>query len=383
MPLSAQRLSRLAMLAFIGTMAMGIGVIISLLADIQERFGFPTWSLGLLAGISFTFTFLANLWLTPLADRGWERALIVSGAVVTVLGLLWMVFAEVLWQWVAARALLGLAEGAMVGSARRVMLSWDPDHQGKALSSILVAFLAGFLLGPPLGGVLNGISPALPFLAPALVGTVLLPFLLFLRPGGYERTPIRLNRRRLIFLPGFLSGALLAAVPWLTIGVLDATWARYMTDLGAEPLVIGVGFLAIALPSLLFTPISGRLADRTNPLRLALVGAVVQLPLVAAYGWTSGVAGLLAVAALHSVCWSFITPPGQAAVAKVAPAGQAAEAQGIVEAYGLVLASVGAYAAAPIYEAAGPGPLFLITTAALALTPLTVIGLRKRWRHVF
>lgn len=383
MPLSPQSLPRLAMLAFIGTMAMGIGVIISLLADIQERFGFPTWSLGLLAGISFTFTLFANLWLAPLADRGWERVLIVSGAVFTILGLLWMVFAAGLWQWVAARALLGLAEGAMVGSARRVMLSWDPDHQGKALSSILVAFMAGFLLGPPMGGVLNRIGPELPFLAPALVGAALLPFLLFIRPGEYERAPIRLNRRRLLLLPGFLSGFLLAAVPWLTIGVLDATWARYLTDLGAEPLLIGVGFLAIALPSLFFTPLSGRLADRTNPLRLALIGAVVQLPLVAAYGWASGVAGLLAVAALHSVCWSFITPPGQAAVAKVAPAGQAAEAQGIVEAYGLVLASVGAYAAAPIYEAAGPGPLFLITAAALALTPLAVIGLRKRWRDVF
>jgi len=203
------------------------------------------------------------------------------------------------------------------------------------------------------------------------------------RPGEYERPTIRLSRRRLTALPGLLSGLLLAASNWLYIGVIDAIWSRYMTDLGARPWLIGVGFLVISLPAIVLTPISGRLADRVNPIRLALVSAVIGIPLLAGYGLVSAVLPLLVVGALHAACWSFVTLPGQAAVARAAPASQAAEAQGLVEAYGFVLAAAGAFAAAPIYEAAGPRSLFLITAAAVAVTPVVVFLRRSRWQSSF
>ena len=380
---SPYRTPRLVLLAFVGTQAMGIGVIISLLADIQDRFGFPTWSLGTITGISFVFTLAAHLWLASFADRGWERPMVAIGGVLAIAALLWMVGASNLWHWVAARALLGVAEGASVVAGRRLMLSWDPGRQGKALSSLTVALIAGFLLGPPIGGVLVGFHPGLPFLFPAVVEAVLLPFLLLVKRGEYARGPVRLNRRHLTALPGLAQGLLLAASPWLMIGVVDAMWARYMTDLGAGPRVIGLGFLALAVPSVFLTPISGWMADRVHPVRLALTGAVVELPVVAAFGFAAGVPSLLVFAALHSAIWSFITPPGQAAVAKVAPPGQAAEAQGLVEAFGLVLAGVGAFAGPPIYDAAGPVVLFLAVAATLAIAPSVLIGTRDRWRHVF
>ncbi|MDE0709717.1 MAG: MFS transporter [bacterium] len=380
---SAYRLPRLILLCYIASLATGIGVIFSLLAVIQDRFGFPTWSLGLLAGIPFAMTLFGNIWLTPLADRGWERRLIMLGCLLLVMSLLWMVFAVELWQWVAARALMGIAEGISVGAARRVMLSWTPDHHGQALSSLMVAMLAGILIGPVLGGVLNEFGPALPFLVPAAAGVVVLLALPAVKPGEFERPTVRLSRRRLTALPGFLSGLLLAASNWLYIGVIDAIWSRYMTDLGARPWLIGLGYLVIALPAIVLTPISGRLSDRVNPIRLALVAAVVGLPLLAGYGLVSAVLTLLVVGALHSACWAFVTLPGQAAVARAAPASQAAEAQGLVEAYGFVLAAIGAFAAAPIYEAAGPRSLFLITTAAVALTPLVVFLRRSKWRNAF
>ena len=380
---SPYRIPRIILLSYIGTLATGIGVIFSLLAVIQDRFGFPTWSLGLLAGIPFAMSLFGNIWLTPLADRGWELRLITLGCILLVASLLWMVFAVALWQWVAARALMGIAEGVSIGAARRVMLSWSPHRHGQALSSLMVAMLAGILIGPVLGGVLNEFGLALPFLVPAAAGVAVLLALPAVRPGEYERPTMRLSRRRLTALPGFLSGLLLAASNWLYIGVIDAIWARYMTDLGARPWLIGVGYLVIALPAIVLTPVSGRLADRVNPIRLALVAAVIGLPLLAGYGLVSAVLPLLVVGALHSACWAFVTLPGQAAVARAAPASQSAEAQGLVEAYGFVLSSVGAFAAAPIYGAAGPRSLFLITTAAVALTPVVVFLRRSRWQSVF
>lgn len=377
------RLPRTVLYVFIGTQAMGIGVIVSLLADIQDRFGFPIWSLGMIAGTSFAFTLVAHLWLASFADRGWERPMIAIGGLLAVLALLWMVVASQLWHWVAARALLGFAEGVCVVASRRVMLSWDPNRQGRALSSLTMALMIGFLLGPPISGFLNEVDRSLPFLLPAAVEALLLPFVLIVKPGEYGRTPSRLSRRQLAAIPGLAPGLLLAASPWVMIGMLDALWARYMTDLGASLTVIGVGFLSLALPSVLVTPFSGRLADRMNPIRLALIGALVELPLVVAFGFATGVPYLLVLGALHSAVWSFVTPPGQAAVAKVAPPGQAAEAQGLVESYGLILASIGALAAPLIYDAGGPAVLFPIAAAVLAITPAVVLALRDGWRTDF
>ncbi|MDE0288901.1 MAG: MFS transporter, partial [bacterium] len=380
---SPPHLPRLILLAFVFTLATGIGVIFSLLADIQDRFGFPTWSLGLLAGIPFAMTLFGNLWLVPLADRGWERLLITSGCLLLVASLLWMIFATALWQWVAARALMGLAEGVAMGPTRRVMLGWDPDRQGRALSSVMVAMIGGILLGPVMGGLLNEINHTFPFLVPAVAAGALVFLLQMVRPAEYKSVRTRLNRRHLFAIPGFASGLLLAASNWLYIGVVDAIWARYMTDLGARTVVVGFGFLVIALPSIVLTPVSGRLADRMNPVRLAMTAALLGLPLLAAYGLVSAVPSLLAVGALHSACWAFVTLPGQAAVAKVGPPGQAAEAQGLVEVYGLTLAAVGAFAAAPIYEAAGPMALFAITAGTIAITPLVVFTRRRKWSSAF
>lgn len=377
------RRGRRALLLVVGVQAIGIGVIIALLADIQDRFGYPTWALGLIAGASFAATFVAHLVLAPLADRGWERRLILSGAALTVVALLWMAVADALWQWVAARALLGAAEGGVTSSARRVMLSWDPEGHGKALSSLLAALLAGFLIGPPLGGLLNEISTSLPFLVPAGVVLAVLPFLGAIRPAELGRPVSRLSRWRLAMTPGLTSGLVLGSSSWLLIGVFDAVWARYMTDLGADPITIGFGFLVLVLPSVFLAPHGGRLADRMNPVRLAVTAVMIEIPLVVAFGFAGSIPVLLLISVAQAVVWSYITPPAQAAVAKVSPPGQVAEAQGLIEAVGLVFAAVGAIGGAPIYDALGARWLFGLFGGAIFLAGLAVLAMRRRWEDAF
>ena len=377
------RTGRRALLLLVGTQAIGIGVIIALLADIQDRFGYPTWTLGMIAGVSFAAAFTAHLVLAPLADKGWERQLILVGALMTVGALVWMAFADQLWHWVVARAILGAAEGALTGSARRTMLSWDPEGQGKALSSLLTALLAGFLIGPPLGSLLNESGAALPFLVPAGVVVLVLPFLRAVHPAEYGIPATRMSRRELARLPGLTSGLILASSSWLLIGVFDAIWARYMSDLGASTVVIGFGFLVLVLPTVFFTPHAGRLADRVNPIKISVAAALIELPFVVGFGFVPSVTVLLLLAVVQAVVWSYLTPPAQAAVAKVSPPAQAAEAQGLLEAVGLVFAAVGAVFGAPIYDALGSRWLFSMAGAVVALAALAVLAMRSRWVHAF
>ncbi|MXX65147.1 MAG: MFS transporter [Acidimicrobiia bacterium] len=380
---SVYRLPRIILLSYIATMMLGIGVVFSLLAVIQDRFGFPTWSLGLLAGLPLAMSLFGNLFLAPFADRGWEIRLIGLGCGLVVVALLWMVFADQLWQWIAARMLLGLAEGSAVAAARRVMLSWQPDQSGRALGAILMVMYGGILLGPPLGGFLYEIEPTLPFITPAVFGMVALMFLPKVKPGEGQVVTTRLSRRGLTALPGFLSGLIMAASNWIYIGVFDTIWSRYLTDLGVRPLMIGVGFVVIALPSMLLIPVGGRLADRINPIGLALVASLMGLPFLAGYGLVSTFLPLLVVGAFHSGIWAFVTLPGQAAVARSAPASQASEAQGMIEATGLTMAALSAFAAAPLYDAYGPRTLFLLTAAATAVLVLAVILRRPIWKNAF
>ena len=377
------RTGRRALLTVVATQAIGIGVIIALLADIQDRFGYPTWSLGVITGVSFGMAFAAHLLLSPLADKGWERQLIMVGALLTIAALLWMAVASQLWHWILARSLLGAAEGALTSSARRTMLSWDPEGQGKALSSLFTALLAGFLIGPPLGALLNETGTAMPFVVPAVVVALVLPFLSKIHPAEYGQPEHRVSRRRLASMPGLTSGLILASSSWFLIGIFDAIWARYMSDLGADTVTIGLGFLVLVLPSVLLTPLAGRLADRMNPVRLSLTAAFIELPFIVGFGFASSVTALLGIAVVQAVVWSYLTPPAQAAVAKVSPPGQAAEAQGLLEAVGLVFAAVGALSGAPIYDAFGSRWLFGLAALTVGVAALIVVAMRGRWQSAF
>jgi len=383
MTAAQRRLGRVVLLLLAAVLGMGIGAILALLADIQDRFGYPTWALGVIAGVTFLTTFATHLLMSPLADRGWERRVIALGTAVMIAALLWMVYASLLWHWVAARALLGFAEGAVVSSGRRVMLSWDQDHQGRALSLLTSALLAGFLLGPPLGGALNEVNTALPFLVPAAMGALMLPLIIFAKPDPYARPAARLSRLRIAAIPGMTSGLIVAGIAWFIIGVMDAVWSRYASDLGAGTLLIGFSYLSIALPSVALSPVGGSIADRTNPVRLAMLATFATVPVVFLLGWAPGMAALMGLAAVYSSLWAFQLPTAQAAAAKVVPPGQSAEGQAIMEGVGLLCAGAGAFAAAPLYGSAGPRAVFGLAAALSLTAALGILRLRPRWRKLF
>ncbi|MGE0729377.1 MAG: MFS transporter, partial [Acidimicrobiia bacterium] len=158
------------------TMA-GVSSVFALLAELQERYGLPTSSLGWIAGAAFAAALVTQLSVARYADRGHARLVLQVGVSAAALGLLWFAAATELWQFVAARALLGAGVGMLVPPARRAILMASSGNQGEQLGVFYAAYLAGFVFGPPVAGALTVLADVrLPFLVLGLaVAATLVP----------------------------------------------------------------------------------------------------------------------------------------------------------------------------------------------------------------
>src|SRR5690606_22060057 len=109
-------------------MSLGYGSIYTLLAEIRDRFGFSDSQVGIIAFAGLGMGFVAQMFLARLADRGHAAAMVRLGLIAAALGMAWTVFATELWQWIAARALLGLGSGTVGPAVRRLVIARDPKN---------------------------------------------------------------------------------------------------------------------------------------------------------------------------------------------------------------------------------------------------------------
>ncbi len=85
-----------------------------LLAELEDRYGLTTAALGLIAGSAFAAALVTQLGLARYADRGYGLLLLRVGVIMAAVGLLWFAAGTRLWQFVAARAVLGASVGLIV-----------------------------------------------------------------------------------------------------------------------------------------------------------------------------------------------------------------------------------------------------------------------------
>ena len=150
----ARPVDRAVLLVAVGASTLGLGMITTLLADLQDQFGFDDWGLGVITASSFVTAFVAYLGFSRYADRGYARTMLVAGGLIGAAAMVWIGQATELWAFALARAMVGLAEGIFVPAARRVALDWDPHRPGRALGTVLSATIIGFVLGPVFGALL-------------------------------------------------------------------------------------------------------------------------------------------------------------------------------------------------------------------------------------
>lgn len=306
-----------------------------------------------------------------LADRFGRRRLLVVGLLVqAVLSLVYLPITDPT-LFIALRVVEGLAAAAVLPSARAIIADTVPNEQrGEAYGLFSAFFNVGFLLGPALGGLLAVTGYASAFIGAVACRIVAVVIVLALVP---ETAPPPTNEQRdqgsafawreLVTLP--LVGAyVLAFGDYLFIGFDEVLLPLWMHNhLGASVAVIGLAYVTWAGPSIVLSPVGGRVADRRRRSALILIFGLAQVPFYIVYGLANAAWLVVALFALHAVIYAFIAPAVDAHVAAASPPDARARVQSAYSAMGLIGAFVGANALTALYAVNFRLPLFALGAA--------------------
>ena len=350
-----------------GSLSLGYGSIYTLLADLRKELGFSEQQLGVVVGVGFFTGVVAQVWLSRYADRGYASIMVRSGIAIAAVSALTCAVSTELWQFILARAFLGLGSGMVSPSIRRVVIARDPDRIGENLGKQGSFDISGFVLGPLLAG---GMAELFDFQAAFWVLFILYVFTFFVgmrldlsasraeSRGGALRSLIRLAPIR---------AALSASIAfYITIGMFEAVWALLLTDLGARKILISLTLSLFTVPMIFLAPTGGRYAQRYGPLRVAGFSVLVAALCTLSYGYLP-LWPVLIVSFVHAVADSFTMPANQVAIAMSSPREHVAAGQGLLGAVGLAVAGTVAIVAGGVYGELGRGPLFVGTAVSMGV----------------
>jgi len=356
------------------TLAASNSVVFALMGNLQDEYGFDDAGLGFIAAAGFLASFVVQVTIAPLADRGRARHLLIVGTILAVIGNLVFALGSSLAVFVLARAIAGSAAGCFLPPARALMASLDTEKVSERLGALGGIELAGFVTGPVIGGLLVGPFglrwPFLVFACSALIATVIvstqhLPTLSQI--AGTQRLAFGLLRNRSVLVPILFLVSL--ALP---VGLYDSLWDRFLTDLGASDTLVGVSLAVYAIPFVLLSRAGGRLADRRGQVGIAFGAVVVVAPLTALYGVFTSPFLPITIGVIESCAQAGGAPAAQGLLARGAPPGRAGAAQGLAGACNQLVAAVvamlatwgyGHLSAPALFTIAGVSVLMLGTVA--------------------
>ena len=359
-----------------GSLSMGYGSLFTLLAEFRDKLGFSETELGFIIAVGFLAGFIAQVGLARFADRGYVWILVHGGVLIALLSMLSMAMTDEVWQFTAARFFLGAGTGATGPAIRRILITRDPPNMGKNLGTMGAFDISGFVLGPVVAGLLaEFINLRAPFVFMAGLYLVIYIWIFRLDLSAGVRATTKIPVRRLFRIRPLNSGMLAGAAFFTTIGVFETSWAVLLDDLGASTLVIALSISLFALPMIPLAPYGGKVAQQKGPMRLMPYSIMGAVACMLVYGYVEFVWVLIAVSAAHAVFDAFTMPAGQLAIAISAPTEQAAAAQGLFGALGLIIAGIAAVATGAVYENWGAEALFTGASVVMVVALAGAIAL--------
>jgi MFS family permease len=326
----------------------------TVLDDFRDEYGIAAYWLGAIVGIGFFASFIAQILLAPIADRGHARRMVVGGLLLNIVGMLAMAIGDTVIVLLVGRFISGIGIGMAFPAVRRIVISGDPDNLGSNLGLLLSSDVAGFAAGPVISAILVptfGI-PA-PFITIAVLTFLLLPVVF--RVQVVESTQPATSRFAFDMLRSrpMVAALIMGSAVFLMIGTFDVLWAIVLEDLGAGDLIANIGITIFALPLILFASYGGRLAQRVGPFLLGPLGLVIAAVFMFTYGLLPSGIAMLSVAMFHAVTDGVTVGSTGIAVGLVAPLARQAGAQGMLGAAETLTGGITALLAGLLYSWGG------------------------------
>ncbi|MFM8505601.1 MAG: MFS transporter [Acidimicrobiaceae bacterium] len=360
----------LTLLFAIGSSSCLYGVMFTMLDDFRNNFGIAESALGFIVGVGFFTSFLGQVSIAPLADRGRAQRLIIFGLGLEVIGCIGMALGETFIILLISRMIMGFGAGSALPALRRVIIVADPENFGRNLGRILSFEVAGFASGPIISVVFAeffGIPGPFVFLATIISLFVTVISRIAVPETAKENHPTERFAIDLLKNRAITSGILIGVALFFMIGVFDSLWVLMMDDLDAAQWMANVGVSVFVLPLILLGPFGGKFVQRIGPYRAGSFGMILGALFMAGYGLMPTPTLMMLVFFFHSLNDGFFVTGAGVAVGTSAPLERQAGAQGLLGGMETLAGGVAASFSGVAYDHLGRTTTF-IGTAAIMLT---------------
>ena len=342
----------------------------TMLDDFRNNFGIAESALGFIVGVGFFTSFLGQVSIAPLADRGRAQRLIILGLGLEVIGCIGMALGETFIILLISRIIMGFGAGSALPALRRVIIVADPDNFGRNLGRILSFEVAGFASGPIISVVFAeffGIPGPFIFLATIISLFVIVVSRIAVPETAKENHPTERFAIDLLKNRAITSGILIGVALFFMIGVFDSLWVLMMDDLDAAQWMANFGVSVFVLPLILLGPFGGKFVQRIGPYRAGSFGMILGAIFMAGYGLMPTPTLMMVVFLFHSLNDGFFVTGAGVAVGTSAPLERQAGAQGLLGGMETLAGGVAASFAGVAYDHLGRTTTF-IGTGAIMLT---------------
>ena len=342
----------------------------TMLDDFRNNFGIAESALGFIVGVGFFTSFLGQVSIAPLADRGRAQRLIILGLSLEVIGCIGMALGETFIILLISRIIMGFGAGSALPALRRVIIVADPDNFGRNLGRILSFEVAGFASGPVISVIFVeffGIPGPFIFLATIISLFVIVVSRIAVPETAKENHPTERFAIDLLKNRAITSGILIGVALFFMIGVFDSLWVLMMDDLDAAQWMANVGVSVFVLPLILLGPFGGKFVQRIGPYRAGGFGMILGALFMAGYGLMPTPTLMMVVFFFHSLNDGFFVTGAGVAVGTSAPLERQAGAQGLLGGMETLAGGVAASLSGVAYDHLGRTTTF-IGTGAIMLT---------------
>ena len=366
-----------------GVLAAGYGVMFTMLDDWRSEYGIQETGLSMIIAIGFFTSFVAQLTIAPLADKGHARKLLSLGMLANAVGAVIMALGESLPAFLLGRFVMGLGAGIAIPAIKRIVIVSDRENIGRNLGRGVSIEVAGFAIGPVIAALtVDTFNLAAPFIiitVLTMIFGIIISQLNISETAAEDQTNERFALDLLKLRP-VLGSILVGLALYVMIGVYDSLWVIMMDDLQAPNWVGNAGVALFGLPWIIFGTLGGKIAQRHGPLRVSAFGLALGALYMTSYGFLSMPYLMLGIGLSQSILDSLTVTGIGIAVAQATPTERQAGASGLLGGMQTLTGSISAVAAGAMYE--NFGQKFAFTATGLAMAILVGLGcflVGKKW----